>query len=139
VLVGWRRFAVAGSSLAIAIIASAWMLTSLMPRFSPSAAIPGVPARPYGTTDRVPAAAPAPGRVRVAVPMAAEGPEFGGAPTTSTGTPANAAMVATPNGLATTNAPVALGPSPTTTPTKTKHHPPHTPVRHKPTTTSSPS
>jgi len=120
------------------------MLTSLMPRFSPSTAIPGVPARHYGTTDRVPAAAAPPGRVRVAVPMAAEGPEFGGAPTTSsTGPPANAAMVATPNGLATTNAPVALGPSqagsPTTTPTKTKHHPPRTPARHKPTTTSSPS
>ena len=39
-------------------------------------------------------------------------------------------------------APVALGPSqsgsPTTAPTKTKHHPPHTPVGHKPTATSSP-
>ncbi|HEY3610329.1 MAG TPA: protein kinase [Pseudonocardiaceae bacterium] len=145
VLVGWRRFAVAGSSLAIAIIASAWMLTSLMPRFSPSTAIPGVPTRHYGTTDRVPAAAASPGRVRVAVPMAAEGPEFdGGAPTTtSTGPPINAVMAVTPNGPvttpATTNPPVAFGPSqsgsPTTTPTKTKHHPPRTPVRHKPTAT----
>ena len=147
VLVGWRRFAMAGSTLAIAIITSAWMLTSLLPGFSPSTAVTGVPTRHYGTMDRVPAAAVPPVRVRAAVPMAAEGPEFpGNAPTTTStgpqGTPANAVMVATPNGPATTNAPAAFGPaqsgSPTTTPTKTKHHPPRTPAHHKPTTTTSP-
>jgi hypothetical protein len=32
---GWRRFAVAGAGLAMAILASAWLFTSLLPRFSP--------------------------------------------------------------------------------------------------------
>jgi serine/threonine protein kinase len=160
VLVGWRRFAIAGSSLVIAIIASAWMLTSLLPRFSPSTASPGVSTRPYGTTDRGPAAFP-PGPMRVAVPMAVEGPAFsGGAPRTTTSTsphgggPADAVMISTLDApspattVETTNAPLVFGPSepPTTTPTPTtedppgKHHPPRTTLRHdRPTTTSNPS
>jgi serine/threonine protein kinase len=142
VFVGWRRFAIAGSSLAIAIIASAWMLTSLLPRFSPSQASPGISTRQYGTTDRVPAAPP-PDPIRVAAPMAVKGPAFkgDGVPRTSTSPPSSvptdAVMISTlaapsPATTAdTTNAPVAFGPSqaPTTTPTPTTEDPP---TRHRP-------
>jgi serine/threonine protein kinase len=34
-LSGWRRFAIAGSGLAMAIVASTWLFTSLMPRVAP--------------------------------------------------------------------------------------------------------
>jgi serine/threonine protein kinase len=146
VLVGWRRFAVAGSSLAIAIIASAWMLTSLMPRLSPSTPIPGVPPRHYGTTDPPPPAAVQQGALHVAIPVAAERPDLpdrAHATTTTTtstpGSPDNVVVTSTPDSP-TTNAPLAFGPqsggptTTTTTPTKTKHHP-----RSSPTTTTSPN
>jgi serine/threonine protein kinase len=155
VLVGWRRFAIAGSSLAIAIIASAWMLTSLLPRFSPSQASPGMSTRQYGTTDRAPAAPP-PDPMHVV--MAAEAPAAtgGGTPkrsTTQHNAPPDVVTISTldvPSPATTTdttNAPVVFGPSeaPTTTPPKTtvsdptKHRPPRTIVRrHPPTTTPNP-
>jgi serine/threonine protein kinase len=154
VLVGWRRFAVAGSSLAIAIIASAWMLTSLMPRLSPNTPIPGVPPRHYGTTDPPPPAAVQQGAVHVAIPVAAEAPHLPDdidttttTTTTSTSPPAgpDSVVVTTTPGNSTpstTNAPVAFAPqsggptttTTTTTPTKTKHHPPR---QYQPTTTPS--
>jgi hypothetical protein len=99
--------------------------------------------------------------MRVAVPMAVEGPAFsGGAPRTTTSTsphgggPADAVMISTLDAPSpattaeTTNAPLAFGPSetPTTTPTPTtedpptRHHPPRTTLRHDgPTTTANPS
>jgi eukaryotic-like serine/threonine-protein kinase len=154
VFVGWRRFAIAGSSLAIAIIASAWMLTSLLPRFSPSQASPGISTRLYGTTDPAPAAPP-PDPMHVA--MAAEAPAVTGTPRATTSPhspPPDVVMISTPDVPSpatttdTTNAPVVFGSSetPTTTPTETtdsdpptKHRPPRTIVRrHPPTTTPNP-
>ncbi len=141
VLVGWRRFAVAGSSLAIAIIASAWMLTSLMPRVGPSTAVPGVPPRHYGTTDPSPPTAVQQGALRVAIPVAAQDPDLPGpahtATTTQQGGPDSVVVTPSSPATTTTNPPVAFGPITTTAaPTKTKHHPPG---HLQPTTTTSPN
>jgi eukaryotic-like serine/threonine-protein kinase len=43
---GWRRLAIAGSGLAMAIFASAWLFMSLLPRVMPVPPYPGVAAQP---------------------------------------------------------------------------------------------
>ncbi|HEX4706035.1 MAG TPA: protein kinase, partial [Pseudonocardiaceae bacterium] len=142
--VGWRRLAVAGSGLAIAIIASAWMLTSLLPRLTPS--VPITATRPHGTTDSGPAprAAVPQGAVviHVATPMNPGQPGDGAGlstdPTTPGTTTTAVPVIAPPKfgsdtGTTTQapqptlrNAPATGGQTPTTSPSPTtQHHPGH--------------
>ena len=74
---GWRRVAVAGSGLAIAIVASVWMLTSLLPRVLP-ATTPngGTSARHFGTTGPHTGNGNGSGGIHVAAPIVAAGPGY---------------------------------------------------------------
>jgi hypothetical protein len=47
---GWRRFAIAGSGLAMAILASTWLFTSLLPKVMPDNPTVGGAARPHTST-----------------------------------------------------------------------------------------
>jgi serine/threonine protein kinase len=47
---GWRRFAIAGSGLAMAVLASTWLFTSLLPRVMPDNPTVGGAARPHIST-----------------------------------------------------------------------------------------
>ena len=90
--VGWHRLAVAGSGLAIAIVASAWMLTSLLPRISPSAPVVGdAPGSHVGGTGSGPLVGDPPGSggMHFGGPAIAAGPGYYMDPGPGTTTPAN--------------------------------------------------
>lgn len=144
---GWRRLAVAGSSLAIAIVASAWMLTTLPNRVTPPAPATGR----VGATDTGPATHA--GGFHVVSPIIAVGPGFDGgqkaatlagtqgAPTdtgassdagsTPTSTDAGSATTTDPP-TTTTKIPIRFGPNPGPThpPAPTTPAPPTTPSHH---------
>ncbi|HEX4725871.1 MAG TPA: serine/threonine-protein kinase [Pseudonocardiaceae bacterium] len=76
---GWRRFAIAGSGLAIAIVASAWMMTSLLPRFSPPIGpSSGTRAGHFGTTGPRSGGSQDNAGIHVAAPVIAVGPGYNG-------------------------------------------------------------
>jgi serine/threonine protein kinase len=155
--VGWHRLALAGSGLAIAIVASAWMLTSLLPRISPNVPVVGdAPGSHTGTTGSGPRAGgpPGSGGMHFGGPAIAAGPGYYTDPGPGT-TPANlppgqssqgtpndggVAFVSSSDGPSTTMTatpatatPLRFGPNPppsstTTEPTTTKSHPGHKPT-----------
>jgi serine/threonine protein kinase len=94
---GWRRFAIAGSGLAMAIFASAWLFTSLLPRVMPMLPDVGGDAQPTVSTNDTAAGSGLLPRSRTAMHVAAalDGtttrPKSGQSTTNATATPADAA------------------------------------------------
>jgi serine/threonine protein kinase len=97
---GWRRVAIAGSGLAMAILASTWLFTSMLPR-----ALPATPA--IGDQLRLPATSSAPpgvpitpgtpGNMHDAAAVTTNDPHAGGhaGPTTTDGVPSGAPLTPT--------------------------------------------
>jgi serine/threonine protein kinase len=114
---GWRRLAIAGSGLAMAIFASAWLFTSLLPTVMPVPPIPGGDAQ-TGTSSSggPPAVATGPNQtaLHVAVAMTTTGTSTPGTTSTVTVTPTTGST--RPGTGSPSVPPTSSGPSSTTTP-----------------------
>lgn len=142
---GWRRLAVAGSSLAIAIIASAWMLTSLPHRVPPVDPPGGASTGHFGTpAGQAPAAGTASTNhgVHVAAPVVAVDPgnqsQTTTVPTSAVSTDPGNTLAGTMQGPTPTTDPptptttrsIAFGPNPGPSTSPTTTDPPTTTQRH---------
>jgi hypothetical protein len=108
-LSGWRRYAIAGSSLAIAILASAWLFTSLLPKVMPPPAAGAAVSSGNGSSPDADTSGSSPA-MHVAAAMSTSRSDGAGRPLTPSPTVAPVQVVITT---------IVIGPTQTATPPST--------------------